>query len=716
MPHPLDSFFAPQSIALIGASRDHEKIPGRLLAMLRKNEYPGRLYPINPNYDEIDGLKCFKSIAAIGEPIDLAIVVIPARAVLGALEQCAAVGVKNAVIISSGFAEEGGDSAAMQDAIVALARRTGMRISGPNAEGFYSQVQRVAATFSPTVDVKPGVAPLVATKRRIGIVAQSGGIGFAISHRAKALGVALSYVVSAGNESDLGAGEFLDYMVQDKSTDVILLFIEGIRDVDKFMAAAKRAAEIGKPVIVTKVGRSHAGFRAAASHTASMAGWSGAYDAVFAKYGFIVSNDLDEAVTIAAVMATNPLPKGDRVAVLTVSGGAGIWGADTVSMQGLQVPELSEGVQSQIKAWMPSYGAAGNPIDVTAQGVTSGGLQKSIELLNASSEVDATLVVLSLSSETRMPFKEAELKPAIEAQAKPVVFYSYTLPSDFARRELAKSGVVVLSGLTHVGVAMRRLLDYAKFSTKFNAKFNAELKPAPQADLATLPMRDLSAHLTSSALSEADSKALLRDAGIGLPDEVLVKQRDALDAAIARVGFPMVMKIQSPEIGHKSEVGGVRLNITTKGEAFSAYRDLLESVQKQLPDAKIQGVLVGPMAKKGVEIIIGTLLDETFGPLVMVGLGGVATELSRDVIYRPAPVSAAEAATMLETLKAAPLLRGFRGGAKADVAALSQLIAQVSLLAERLRNEVGEIELNPVLVHPEGHGVTVVDALVVGRK
>jgi acyl-CoA synthetase (NDP forming) len=712
MPHPLDSFFAPQSIALIGASRDHEKIPGRLLAMLRKNDYPGRLYPINPNYDEIDGLKCYKSIAEISAPIDLAVIVIPARAVLGALEQCAAAGAKNALIISSGFAEEGGDSAAMQDAIAALAKRTGMRISGPNAEGFYSQAQRVAATFSPTVDVKPGVVPLVASRRRIGIVAQSGGIGFAISHRAKALGVALSYVVSAGNESDLGAGEFLDYMVQDKTTDVVLLFIEGIRDVDKFMAAAKRAAELGKPVIVAKVGRSHAGFRAAASHTASMAGRSAAYDAVFAKYGFIVSNDLDEAVTIAAVLSTNPLPKSDRVAVLTVSGGAGIWGADTVSMQGLQVPELSEGIQSRIKAWMPSYGAAGNPVDVTAQGVTSGGLQKSIELFGASDEIDATLVVLSLSSETRMPFKEAELKPVIEAQTKPVVFYSYTLPSDFARRELAKSGVVVLSGLTHVGVALRRLLEYAKFKSEFGAG----LMHASPADLVGLPVRDLSAHLTSPTLSEADSKALLRDAGIGLPDEVLVTQREELDAAIARVGFPLVMKLQSPDIGHKSEVGGVRLNIATKGEAFSAYRDLLESVQEQLPTANIQGVLVSPMAKKGVEIIIGTLRDETFGPLVMVGLGGVATELFRDVVYRPAPVSPAEAASMLAALKAAPLLQGFRGAAKADVAALSRVIAQVSLLAERLRNEVGEIELNPVLVHREGQGVTIVDALVVRRK
>src|SRR5580704_10084853 len=413
MPHPLDSFFAPASIALIGASRDLEKIPGRLLSMLRKNEFPGKIYPINPNYGDIDGLKCYKRVADVGAPIDLAVVIIPARAVLGALEQCAAVNVRNAVIISSGFAEEGGDSTAMQDAIVALAKRTGMRISGPNAEGFLSEVQKVAATFSPTVDVKPGHVPLVATKRRAAIVAQSGGIGFAIKHRAKAIGIAISYCVSAGNEADLGAGEFLDYMVQDASTDVILLFIEGIRDVDKFLAAAQRAAEVGKPVIVTKVGRSGAGERAAASHTASMAGWSAAYDAVFAKYGFIVSNDLDEAVTIAAVLTTNPLPKGDRVAVLTVSGGAGIWGADTVSMQGLQVPELSAAIQAEIMKLLPSYGSARNPIDVTAQGVSSGGLQKSIELFDESDEVDATLVVLSLSSETRMPFKRAELQPVI---------------------------------------------------------------------------------------------------------------------------------------------------------------------------------------------------------------------------------------------------------------------------------------------------------------
>ncbi len=434
-----------------------------------------------------------------------------------------------------------------------------------------------------------------------------------------------------------------------------------------------------------------------------MAGWSAAYDAVFAKYGFIVSNDLDEAVTIAAVLTTNPLPKGDRVAVLTVSGGAGIWGADTVSMQGLQVPELSAPIQKEISALLPSYGATRNPIDVTAQGVHSGGLQKSIDLLDVSDEVDAILVVLSLSSDTRMPFKRAELKPVIDAQNKPIVFYSYTLPSLFARTELAASGAVVLSGLTHVGVAMRQMVARAKF------------KLAPPVDAVTT-LRDISAHLKSPTLSESDSKALLRDAGIALPDEVLVTEKTGLDAAIARIGFPLVMKIQSRDIPHKSEVGGVRVNIATKGEVFLAHEALLQNARRHRPDAAIQGVLISPMAKKGVEIIIGTMLDKTFGPMIMVGFGGITTELFRDVIYRPAPVSAAEAASMLADLKAAPLLGGFRGAAKADIAALAQLISQISVLAAQYSAQISEIEINPVLVHPEGQGVTIVDALVVKKK
>ena len=623
---------------------------------------------------------------------------------LGALEQCAAVGVKNAVIISSGFAEEGGDSTAMQDAIVALAKKTGMRISGPNAEGFYSEAQHVAATFSPTVDVKPGAVDLVATRRRAAIVAQSGGIGFAIKHRAKALGIAISYCVSAGNECDLGAGEFLDYMVQDSSTDVILLFIEGIRDVDKFLAAAQRAAEIGKPIIVTKVGRSGAGERAAASHTASMAGWSAAYDAVFAKYGFIVSNDLDEAVAIAAVLTTSPLPKGDRVA----------------RRHGLRRRRhLGRG-----------YGFDAGLAGAGIARADAGGNQKTAAVLWRGAQPDRRH---RAGREQRRSAEEHRTARRLRRNRRhPGGAVAVERHADAVQARRAEAGD------RRAEQADRVLLLYAAVEFRphraCGIRRRRALGPDPcrrcdapdrrlcevQAGAAgwTLPRsapRDISAYLKSATLSEHDSKSLLRDAGIALPDEMLVTEKSALDAAIARVGFPLVMKIQSRDIPHKSEVGGVRVNIATKGEAFAAYDALLESARQHRPDAGIQGVLVSPMAKKGVEIIVGTMLDATFGPMIMVGLGGITTELFKDVIYRPAPVSAEEASAMLGELKAAPLLNGFRGAAKADVPALAQLISQISQLAARYRDEISEIEINPVLVHPEGKGVTIVDALVVPK-
>jgi acyl-CoA synthetase (NDP forming) len=512
------------------------------------------------------------------------------------------------------------------------------------------------------------------------------------------MGVAASYVISTGNESDLGAGEFLDYMVQDASTDVILLFIEGIRDRDKFLTAARRAAEAGKPVIVSKVGRSGAGERAAASHTASMAGWSAAYDAVFAKYGFIVSNDLDEAVAIAAALTSAPLPKGDRVAVVTVSGGAGAWMADTLAAEGLSVPELSAPIQAEIRKLIPSYGSPRNPVDITAQAVHSGGLQKTIELLEKADEIDVIVVVNSFSSETRISVKQPEIKPLIDAQRKPILFYTYTLPSQFARTTLAESGIVAFPGLASFGRAIRKMVDRARF----------RLGP-PVATMDAAPAEKI-----VGSLSEHESKELLRAAGFSLPQEILVTQKAYLDAAIAKVGFPLVMKIQSRDIPHKSEAGGVRVNIASAEDASAAYTQLVENARRFSPSANIQGVLVGPMAKKGVEMIVGTVNDPTFGPMVMAGLGGVTTELFKDVVYRPAPVSADEAASMLNDLKAAPLLDAFRGSAKSDRAALARLIAQVSQLAAQ-RDDISEIEVNPVLVHPEGEGVTIVDALVIGR-
>jgi acetate---CoA ligase (ADP-forming) len=698
VPHArsLDRFLAPHSIAVIGASPERTKIRGQLLHMLRENRYPGRLCPVNPSYREIEGLACYPSLAAIGAPVDLAVIAIPAEAVLAALEECAAAGVGYAVIISSGFAEQGGAQATLQDRIAELAQRTGLRIAGPNAEGFYNAPARVAATFSPTVEVKPDPPP-IASRRRIGIVAQSGGMGFALYNRGHALGLSFSVVVSTGNEADLTASDFFAHLAGDDETALIMLFIEGVRDPERFLAAARLAAERGKPVIAAKMGRTGAGARAARSHTASMAGWDTAYEAVFRRYGIIAADDPDEAVAMAAAFATAPLPKGDRVAVVTTSGGAGAWAADALAAAGLAVPELPPALQQAIGAFIPAYGSARNPVDITAQAVRTGGLQRAIELLSAAPEIDAIVVVLSLASETRITIDVAALRGIVAAQAKPVQFYSYSLPSPLGRKVLAEAGLTLHTGLAPLAAAMRALARRGVF---------ALLPPTPANAVTPLPTA------ARRGLAEHDAKAILAAAGLAMPEGRLVTCREELAPAAAALGFPLALKIQSPDLPHKTEVEGVRLGIADDTALAAAFDSVIAAARRHRPAAHLDGVLLERMARPGVEMIVGTIRDAVFGPLVMVGAGGVMTELLRDAVYRLAPVDPAEARAMLSELRAAPLLEGFRGAPAADIEALAQLIAQVSAFAAAHRDRLQEIDLNPVIVHRRGEGCTVADALI----
>lgn len=695
----LDRFFAPDSIAIIGASPERTRIRGLLLHLLRKNSYGGRLFPVNPSYQEIDGIRCYPSLAAIGAPVDLALIAIPAERVLAALEECAAGGVGYAVIISSGFAEQGEAEARLQDEIAALARRTGLRISGPNAEGFWSAKARVAATFSPAVDLKPGEETLTASERRIGVVAQSGGMGFALYNRGRASGLSFSHVVSTGNEADLAAGDFFLFMARDADTAAILLFIEGVRDPATFTAAAAEAASRGKPVIVCKMGRTEAGGRAAQSHTASMAGWNAAYDAVFRRYGIIAAADPDEAVAIAAAAVTGPPAQGPRVAVVTASGGAGAWAADALASAGLVLPELSAPLQQAIRGFIPAYGSARNPVDITAQAVHTGGLLRAIELMEASDEVDAVVVVLSLASETRISIDKAALGRIVAGSAKPLQFYSYTLPSPLGRKVMADAGLALHTNLAALASAMRALVRRERFAPP-------PARPVRSEIAAALAERQ-------GALSEHRARELLAAAGLALPPARLVTRHEDLAAASAALGFPLALKIQSPDIAHKTEIGGVRLGIASPASLAEAFDAVLAAARRARGEARIEGVLLQKMAKPGVEMILGTIRDPVFGPLVMLGAGGVATELYKDVTYRLAPVDEAEARAMLDELKSAPLLHGFRGAPPADIAALASLVAELSAFAATYRDLVQEVELNPVIVHAAGEGCTIADALLV---
>ena len=691
----LTRFLAPDSIALIGASPDKSKIRGALLHILRSGGYAGTIHPVNPSYREIDGLACYPDVAAIGSRIDLAIIAVPAPAVPQAVEDCAAAGVAHALIISSGFSEEGGERCALQEQIRATAQRSGMRIAGPNAEGFHNEIAHIAATFSPVVERRAD-AVTAAGGRRIGIVAQSGGMGFALYDRGRELGLPFSLVISTGNEVDLGIADFFRHLVEDDETGIVLLFLESIRDPQAFMAAAEAAAHRGKPVIAVKVGASAAGERAAASHTASLAGWDAAYRAVFKRYGILTAADPDEAVGMAAALSTCERAAGRRAAIVTVSGGAGAWCADMLVGARLDVPELSPALQKAIAAEIPSYGSTRNPVDVTAQAVHNGALARVIEMLGRSDEIDLIAVVLSLSNPTRLALGTEALIALRQSSAKPLLFYSYTMPSELAKRAMAAAGAIVQPGLYELGRAARALA----------------LPPArPPAALPELPPLPALPDRTGT-LAEHDAKRLLAKAGFAVPPEILVQDEAGLKAAATELGFPLALKIQSPDLPHKTEIGGVTLDLADLDAACAARTAMLERAAQIEPAPRLDGVLVQKMARPGRELIIGALRDPGFGPVMTVGAGGVTTELYQDVTHRLAPLDAEEALAMLKELAHWRLLDGFRGQAPADIAALVQLIVQVSHFAWSHRDRLVEIELNPVIVHPQGQGVTIVDALI----
>ena len=694
----LHTLLSPGSVAVIGAAPDPHRIRGALLHLLRKNGYPGRIVPVNPNYSEIDGLPCHPTIDV---PVDLALIAIPAAFVLQALEDCAAAGVRNAVIISSGFAEDGAAAPDLQDQVAALARRSGMRICGPNSEGFHNEVDRVSATFSPAVDREADDNP-VAVTRRIGIVAQSGGMGFALYNRGRALGLSFSTVVSTGNEADLTAADFLAHMAADPATDAVLLFIEAIRDPAGFAAAADAAHRAGKPIVAIKVGRSAAGKLAVASHTASMAGWDAGYEAMFRKHCIMVAAELDEALAMIAALVACPPACGGRVAVVTVSGGAGAWAADALTAAGLDLPELGADTQAAIRAFIPTYGSARNPVDLTAGGAQGGGMLRAVRILCADPAVDQVAVITSLSNPARVSIDGPGLRLLLDQGIKPILFYSYTLPSPLGRRILADAGAVVFPSMQTLAAAARALVGRGRFSLATD--------PVP----AVLP-DPVAARLAGppGAVAEHAVKTLLAACGVAMPPFRLVTRDADLAAAADVLGFPLAVKIQSASIPHKTEAGGVRLGIGSLTALREAYAAIVANAARHAPGSALDGVLLEPMAPRGIEMIIGAVRDPTFGAVITVGAGGTGTELFGDIVHRLAPVDEADAAAMIWELRSAPLLQGFRGAPAADISALAQLVALVSRIAATGRDTVSEIELNPVIVHPAGQGCTVADALLV---
>jgi acetate---CoA ligase (ADP-forming) len=706
----LRPLFSPDSVAIVGASADTHTLRGRTTNYIVAHGYPGRVYPVTRSQAEVLGLKAYARVAELPEAPDLAVILVPAAHVVATLDECGRRGIRAAVVISSGFAEERGEEAKARDrALREVAARHGLLLAGPNSEGLVNPLKPLVATFSPVFhDPRQSLVPSGGKSRPIAVSCQSGALTFAFLSRGRPRQLRFTYQVSAGNQTCLEAHDYIDWQLDSGGAEIFLAYLEGIRDTARFRAVADKAAELGRPLILAKVGRSEAGRRAAASHTGSLAHAGAIDDAIFRHHGIVRGEDLDHMLDIAAAFAFCKLPRGPRVAVITGSGGSAVWMSDILSAHGLELPVLEEELQAQLMALLPSYASAQNPVDGTAQAIHEVGYAKLVEIVRQSKRIDTILLIGSLANEATAKERAEELAAVTGTTEQPIILSTYTTATEGATAAFAEAGLPCYTSMPSCARAIRALVDYARFQERRRRR----RPPQPTAP----GVREAAARALAAAgpiLTETEAKALLAAYGVPRPPEELAASADAAVAAAARIGGPVALKVQSPDITHKTEAGAVALRIAGEAAVREAHARVLANAVKAVPGAGIRGVLVQAMAKPGLEVILGVSRDPDFGPMLMVGLGGIHVEMLRDVAFAPVPLAEAEALALLGELKGAALLDGARGAAPADKAALATLIADLSRFAADHADTVAEIDLNPVILHPRG--LTVVDALIVKR-
>lgn len=688
---------------------------GRIFEIIKGQPFAGRIYPVSRSATVVQGEKAYPSIDALPEPADLAILIVPAAYVAAELERCGRAGVKAAAILSSGFSEEGESGAGMQREIVAIAQRYDMAVSGPNSEGFTNIAAALCANFSPASDKTAGplspAQPLGAGQ--VSVISQSGGLGFACFDRARPRHFLFRYIVTTGNEAVLEAADFIDYMLDEGKTDVFLLLIEAIKTPEKFKRVAEKALKAGKPLIVGKIGQSEPGRRAVASHTAALAGVTAAYSAVFERYGVIEGRDFDEMLDLASgfLACKDRLPKGKRVGICTASGGAGIWMADACAAAGLDVPILDEATRATLSVHVPSYGTSQNPVDFTAQGVQKLGYAEFARTVAGSPTIDSVIVVITAR---RSAFLEADLpkfKELKRTTSKPVLMWSYTLPSERTIEILNEIGFPLFIGAPGCARTLRKMVDYRARRDQSVIDIDSPAPMAARAKIAALLSE------SPAIICEYRARPMLAAYGIGSENAGhLVQSGDEAVTAAQAIGGPIALKVQSADIPHKTEAGAVILNLEGPDNVRAGYARVLDAAKRFAPEAEVDGVLVQPMAPPGREVILGISRDPTWGPLLLIGLGGILAEALEDVALAPVPLHQGQARALIGRLRAAKVFGRYRGMPAADLDALSWLMVRLSRFAYDHAEQISAIDLNPVLVHAAGDGVSVVDALITKRQ
>jgi acyl-CoA synthetase (NDP forming) len=708
----LKYFLSPRSIAIIGASSNFDSISGKPVRFLREHEYEGEVYPINPKYDELKGYKCYKSILDVPGEVDLALLAVNYKMVLPMLEQCVQKGVKFATVFASGFAESGEEGKILQNKIADLAKTSGMRICGPNCQGSVSLRDHAIGGFSASLGVKPlKIGP-------IGYVTQSGALGYSIFSLAQEAGVGFSFVASTGNEVDLHTLDFMEYMIEDESTKMVIGYIEGIKNGRQFARLADRALDLGKPIVVLKAGRSEVGQKAASSHTASLAGSDAVADAFFKQKGIIRVNDIQGMIDIAGLMQRIPdLPRGKGLGVITTSGGGGILVADGASDLNLAIPELGEEATKIIEAIIPSYGSALNPVDVTAQVINQAeDFQNVLQTMIDHPKLDALVIVVTQITGPQGQQIAEDIVNMSRKTHKPIAVCWTTGEALVGNqlKTLAEGGVQRYKSPFRAVKAMGRLMNYSLRKNELLSRVKAASKNGQIGKIKKEAIEYLK-KTDNKALTEHEGKGLLSLYDIPITkEEVATSEKHAVEIA-EKIGFPVALKIDSPDIMHKTEAGGLKLNIMNMDDLKIAYKEVLENCRKHNPQAKLNGVLIQEMVSGGTEVIVGMKNDSVFGPTIMFGLGGIFVEILKDVSLRIAPIARVNAMNMIQEIKGYKILAGARGIAKADVEAVADVLVKVSRMAMELEDHVAEIDINPLLALAEGKGVRVADALVIKK-
>ncbi|HNP70590.1 MAG TPA: acetate--CoA ligase family protein [Kouleothrix sp.] len=693
----LEAIFAPQSVAIVGASPDPTKLGHRVLRNVADNGFPGRIIPIHPTASHVLNFPAYPSIAAVPEPIDLAVIVVPAAAVLAVADECGKKGVRGLVVISAGFKEVGGPGKDRERKLAELVRSYGMRMVGPNCLGVIDTISRLNASF----------AALMPSPGQIAFMSQSGALCTAILDWSKSEGIGFSRFVSLGNKADVDEVALLREWGGDAANRVILAYLEGIGDGAAFIAAAREVTK-HTPVIAIKSGTTQAGTRAISSHTGSLAGSENAYEAAFSQSGILRANTMEELFDYALAFAYQPPISGRRVAIVTNAGGPGIIATDAAERSGLALAQFAPATIERLQRDLPPAASVFNPIDVIGD-ARADRYRVALAAALADPNVDAVLVLFTPQAGSEPEATAQVIAELAAGQGKPVVAsYMGAASLGPALRLLNTHRIPNYAFPERAIAALRAMARQREWSERPAGEY-------ARFDVDTARVREVFARVRASGrveLGELDARDVIEAYGMRLPQSRLARSPDEAAAIGGQLGFPVVMKISSPDILHKSDIGGVKVGVPDAATARDIYELIEYRARKYNPEATIAGVLVQEQVRKGREVLVGVSRDPQFGPLVVFGLGGIYVEVLKDVAFRLAPISRDEAREQIRAIRTFPLLKGVRGEPPADLAAAEEIVLRVSQLVTDFP-EIVEMDINPLVIHNQGEGAIVLDARII---